>query len=103
MPNFWARSKHVAFSSGSTEIPSSTPNPKRNPNPSPNHDHNLDWANEKVEQRFKQLCTSPFHEDGRGKIVCFDGTGTHVERQKRRMYARSTARARTNTHMSAFT
>ena len=79
------------------------PNPKRNPNPSPNHDHNLDWANEKVEQRFKQLCTSPFHEDGRGKIVCFDGTGTHVERQKRRMYARSTARARTNTHMSAFT
>ena len=45
-----------------------------------------DWANEQVELRFKQLCNYPFYADGRGKVVCFDGTGTHVARQKRRMW-----------------
>ena len=31
------------------------------------------------------MLRQPRKEDGRGRFVCFDGTGTRVERQIRRM------------------
>ena len=43
------------------------------------------WANSKVERKFQRILANPRLADGRGRIVCFDGTGTHVERQIRRM------------------
>ena len=43
------------------------------------------WANAKVERKFQTILRKPRHVDGRGRIVCFDGTGTHVDRQLRRM------------------
>ena len=45
-----------------------------------------DWSNRHVETRFQHLCQAPRHSNGVGRLVCFDGTGTHVERQKRRMW-----------------
>ena len=53
------------------------------------------WANERVETRFQEVCRQPWHDAGRdndserarnGRFICFDGTGTHAERQKRRMW-----------------
>ena len=45
------------------------------------------WANECIEARFQEICLAPWHSSsGLGRMVCFDGTGTHVERQKRRMW-----------------
>ena len=43
------------------------------------------WANERVERRFQKMLRQPRKEDGRGRFVCFDGTGTRVKRQIRRM------------------
>ena len=48
-----------------------------------------DWANQQIEERFKDLLkdrrtTQPPGHD-LPNLVCFDGTGTHVERQIRRM------------------
>jgi predicted ABC-type ATPase len=41
-----------------------------------------EWANRKVEQRFSRtIC----EHAGKRSLVCLDGTGTHVERQVRRM------------------
>ena len=34
------------------------------------------WANERVERRFQKMLRQPRKEDGRGRFVCFDGTGT---------------------------
>mmetsp|Transcript_31072 Transcript_31072/g.93305 ORF Transcript_31072/g.93305 Transcript_31072/m.93305 type:complete len:276 (-) Transcript_31072:24-851(-) len=45
------------------------------------------WANERVERKFQQTLKNPFHGDGRGRVVCFDGTGTRIQRQIRRMRA----------------
>ena len=42
------------------------------------------WANRAVERNFQQLLRRPRHDTGKGRFVCFDGTGTHVERQIRK-------------------
>eukprot|EP00939_MAST-03C_sp_MAST-3C-sp1_P002415 g2415.t1 len=42
-----------------------------------------EWADERIEERFKDLLEN--HEKYGHKLVCFDGTGTHVGRQIRRM------------------
>ena len=45
-----------------------------------------DWADERIEERFQQLCRTPrYSSTGLGRMVCLDGTGTNVERQRRRM------------------
>eukprot|EP00966_Prymnesium_polylepis_P277138 6403124-Prymnesium_polylepis.1 len=45
------------------------------------------WANECVERRFQATLAEPREpETDRARFVCLDGTGTHVERQKRRMW-----------------
>jgi predicted kinase len=43
------------------------------------------WANARVERKFQETLSKPRKEDGRGRFVCFDGTGTRVKRQMRRM------------------
>ena len=44
---------------------------------------NYEWANELVERRFQQAIAAP--ATNRPAVICVDGTGTHVQRQLRRM------------------
>ena len=43
------------------------------------------WADEMVEKSFQKILAKPPTTVGSGALTCLDGTGTHSERQKRRM------------------